>query len=112
MTRKETLADYYACMREKVEEAQALFSDFLISVTTFFRDPEAFKSLANKVIPQLFDGKEAGDSIRVWVPETPVAFYGHRAGRSVPMRRTSCARSSDSTFGQRSTAPSSGTKRP
>ncbi|PDT53649.1 MULTISPECIES: chemotaxis protein CheB [Sinorhizobium] len=68
VTRKETLADYYAYMRENVEEAQALFSDFLISVTTFFRDPEAFKSLANKVIPQLFDGREAGDSIRVWVP--------------------------------------------
>ncbi|APG89503.1 chemotaxis protein CheB [Sinorhizobium americanum] len=68
VTRKETLADYYAYMRENPEEAQALFSDFLISVTTFFRDQAAFQSLAENVIPQLFDGKEAGDSIRVWVP--------------------------------------------
>ncbi|AUX78606.1 chemotaxis protein CheB [Sinorhizobium fredii] len=68
VTRKETLADYYAYMRENPEEAQALFSDFLISVTTFFRDPAAFQSLAENAIPQLFDGKEAGDSIRVWVP--------------------------------------------
>ncbi|MBW9064397.1 PAS domain-containing protein [Rhizobium herbae] len=68
VTRKETLAEYYAYLRENVEEAQALFSDFLISVTTFFRDPAAFKSLADNVIPQLFDGKAAGDSIRVWVP--------------------------------------------
>ncbi|MFC0805305.1 chemotaxis protein CheB [Ensifer sp. P24N7] len=68
VTRKETLADYHAYLRENPEEAQTLFSDFLISVTTFFRDPGAFQSLANKVIPQLFEGKEAGDSIRVWVP--------------------------------------------
>ncbi|WP_018327562.1 chemotaxis protein CheB, partial [Rhizobium giardinii] len=68
VTRKESLAEYYAYLRENVEEAQALFSDFLICVTTFFRDPAAFKSLADNVIPQLFNGKAAGDSIRVWVP--------------------------------------------
>ncbi|PND25955.1 chemotaxis protein CheB [Sinorhizobium sp. M4_45] len=68
VARKERLADYFDYLRENAEEAQALFSDFLISVTTFFRDPSAFKSLAENVIPQLFDGKEAADSIRVWVP--------------------------------------------
>lgn len=68
VTRKESLPEYYAYLRDNVEEAQALFSDFLICVTTFFRDPAAFKSLADNVIPQLFDGKTAGDSIRVWVP--------------------------------------------
>ncbi|WP_026621412.1 two-component system, chemotaxis family, CheB/CheR fusion protein (plasmid) [Ensifer sp. WSM1721] len=67
VTRKESLDDYFSYMRENPEEAQALFNDFLISVTTFFRDPAAFKSLAENVVPQLFDGKEAGDSIRVWV---------------------------------------------
>ncbi|MQW89072.1 chemotaxis protein CheB [Sinorhizobium saheli] len=66
--RKETLPEYYAHLRDNPEEAQALFSDFLISVTTFFRDPAAFNTLAQHVIPQLFDGKEAGSSIRVWVP--------------------------------------------
>ncbi|MDK1377480.1 chemotaxis protein CheB [Sinorhizobium sp. 6-70] len=68
VTRRESLTDYYTYLRENVEEAQALFSDFLISVTTFFRDPGPFKSLADNIIPQLFDGKDAGDSIRVWVP--------------------------------------------
>ncbi|MBB4183499.1 two-component system CheB/CheR fusion protein [Sinorhizobium terangae] len=68
VTRKESIAEYYAYLRGNVEEAQALFSDFLISVTTFFRDPAAFKSLADNIVPQLFDGKETGDSIRVWVP--------------------------------------------
>lgn len=40
----------------------------MISVTTFFRDPSAFEALAERVIPQLFDGKEVADAIRVWIP--------------------------------------------
>lgn len=68
VARRETFADYYNYLRENPEEAQALFSDFLISVTTFFRDPSAFEVLAERVIPHLFDGKEVADKIRVWVP--------------------------------------------
>ncbi|HEY3779420.1 MAG TPA: chemotaxis protein CheB [Rhizomicrobium sp.] len=68
VTRKDSLAEYYAFLRDNVEEAQSLFTDFLISVTTFFRDPRAFDVLAKEAIPQLFNGKEAGGNIRVWVP--------------------------------------------
>lgn len=68
VTRKESLGDYYLFMRENAEEAQSLFSDFLISVTTFFRDPKAFAVLAETVIPELFEGKETGSLLRVWVP--------------------------------------------
>jgi two-component system CheB/CheR fusion protein len=68
VARREGLADYYAYMRENGEEAQALFADLLISVTSFFRDPAAFDALVGQAMPHLFDGKEAGDQIRVWVP--------------------------------------------
>jgi two-component system CheB/CheR fusion protein len=68
VTRSASLADYFAYLRDNVDEAQALFADFLISVTSFFRDPEVFDVLARDAIPQLFDGKDAGGSIRVWVP--------------------------------------------
>jgi two-component system, chemotaxis family, CheB/CheR fusion protein len=68
VTRKESLADYYAFLRENAEEAHSLFTDFLISVTTFFRDPYAFALLAKDVIPHLFDGKEISGNMRVWVP--------------------------------------------
>lgn len=68
VTNKSSLAEYYGFLRENAEEAQALFSDFLISVTTFFRDQSAFQSLAEKVIPNLFETKDAGSSIRIWVP--------------------------------------------
>lgn len=68
VSRKDTLAQYYAYLRDNVEEAQALFSDFLISVTTFFRDPDAFAALAKLAIPRLFDNASLGAPIRVWVP--------------------------------------------
>jgi two-component system CheB/CheR fusion protein len=68
VTRQESLAAYYQFLRDNSEEGQALFNDFLISVTTFFRDPQAFASLATTVIPHLFDGRESGGAIRIWVP--------------------------------------------
>jgi two-component system, chemotaxis family, CheB/CheR fusion protein len=62
-----TLPEYLESLHENAEEAQALFADLLISVTAFFRDADAFKRLAELVIPKLFEGKSAGDFIRVWV---------------------------------------------
>src|SRR5262249_56988704 len=53
---------------DDADEAQALLGDLLISVTSFFRDKEAFKTLEQQVIPQLFHGKLSDRSIRVWVP--------------------------------------------
>jgi two-component system, chemotaxis family, CheB/CheR fusion protein len=67
VTRTDELNEYYALLREKAEEAQALLADLLISVTTFFRDRHAFETLKTHVLPQLFDGREASESIRVWV---------------------------------------------
>src|SRR3984885_12114520 len=66
--RAATMADYLVNLRENPQEAQALFADLLISVTTFFRDTSAFDRLAASVIPRLFDDKGASDTIRVWVP--------------------------------------------
>jgi two-component system CheB/CheR fusion protein len=62
-----SLAEYAARIRENREEGQALLKDLLISVTNFFRDPEAFANLATDVIPQLFAGKGANDHVRAWV---------------------------------------------
>ena len=62
------IADYHRYLHENPEEVQALFRDMLITVTSFFRDPEAFKVLSDQVIPDLMAGKETGGAIRVWVP--------------------------------------------
>jgi two-component system CheB/CheR fusion protein len=64
----ETLDGYLALLRQDTAEASALFRDLLISVTNFFRDSDAFDSLASDVIPRLFEGRGASDTIRVWVP--------------------------------------------
>ena len=66
VNRTETLKDYHELIREHPNEVQALLSDLLISVTTFFRDSEAFVSLA-KLVSQIFANKGVAQSIRVWV---------------------------------------------
>ena len=68
VTRTEELREYYEFLRDNAEEAQALLGDLLISVTTFFRDHDAFDALRTRVIPHLFDTKAVNDTIRIWVP--------------------------------------------
>jgi two-component system, chemotaxis family, CheB/CheR fusion protein len=67
VTRTDELREYYEVLRESMEEAQALLSDLLISVTMFFRDRESFEELQRTVLPKLFEGGAAVESIRVWV---------------------------------------------
>ncbi|CCV05671.1 putative PAS/PAC sensor protein [Mesorhizobium metallidurans STM 2683] len=63
-----SLSGYIDLLRKDAREITALFRDLLINVTNFFRDVEAFELLEKKVIPQLFEGKTASDTVRVWVP--------------------------------------------
>jgi two-component system CheB/CheR fusion protein len=59
---------YLERLRGDRDEAVLLFRDLLIGVTTFFRDAGAFEAVKHVVLPRLFEGKSAGDDIRVWVP--------------------------------------------
>jgi len=68
VTRADDLRTYYEHLRDNEEEAQALLGDLLISVTSFFRDREAFEALRTQVLPQLFETREGKETIRVWVP--------------------------------------------
>ncbi|HEV2703545.1 MAG TPA: CheR family methyltransferase, partial [Steroidobacteraceae bacterium] len=63
-----TLEDYTAKLKDDPAEIGLLFRDLLIRVTGFFRDQETFQVLADKVIPQLFAGRMADATVRVWVP--------------------------------------------
>ena len=67
VTRSSDLPGYLEVLGENGEEAQALLSDLLISVTTFFRDPEAFNTLRKSVLAKLFESRGPADSVRVWV---------------------------------------------
>jgi len=68
VTRADDLKEYYDFLRDNADEAQALLGDLLISVTTFFRDAEAFGALRAEALPQLFEAREPTDTLRVWVP--------------------------------------------
>lgn len=61
------LAGYLELLRRDRGEAERLFDDLLISVTSFFRDPAAFRTLETRVIPELFLDKGQGEQVRVWV---------------------------------------------
>jgi two-component system CheB/CheR fusion protein len=64
----ETIDEYVRYLQQDSAEVDILFRDLLIGVTSFFRDPEAFATLEEKVIPQLFSDRAADAMIRVWVP--------------------------------------------
>ena len=62
----EKIDDYVKYLQGNPPEVEALFRDLLIGVTSFFRDPEAFRVLENQVIPKLFAEKQTGGVIRIW----------------------------------------------
>lgn len=57
-----------ARLRKHPRGLDLLFQELLIRVTSFFRDPPVFEALECLVIPHLFEGKGADDTVRVWVP--------------------------------------------
>lgn len=64
----ESLGAYLKVVHDSPEEASALVSDLMISVTGFFRDPEGWKALAKLVIDPLVAERRNGGAVRVWVP--------------------------------------------
>ena len=49
------------------DELGALYHDLLIGVTKFFRDPDSFAVLQEKVIPEILARVPENEEIRVWV---------------------------------------------
>ena len=59
--------DYGEYLRKHPEEVQELVKAFLIGVTGFFRDPEAFNVIRETILPELLErGKANGRTIRLW----------------------------------------------
>jgi two-component system, chemotaxis family, CheB/CheR fusion protein len=63
----DTIEEYIEYLKTHTSEVESLSKDFLISVTRFFRDPEAFEVIEKKVIPEIIDNKLMVDTLRVWV---------------------------------------------
>jgi two-component system, chemotaxis family, CheB/CheR fusion protein len=58
---------YLEYLRENKKEQDTLYSDFLIPVTSFFRDPKTFENLADQFLPDLIDNIPDDKTIRIWV---------------------------------------------
>lgn len=60
-------ADYLRHLIENKREAELLFQDLLINVTSFFRDPVHFEKLQRDIIPEIVERADHDGEIRVWV---------------------------------------------
>ncbi len=66
LSNRKDLPDYADFLETDAGELEALFSDILLDVTSFFRNPAVFQKIADSVIPR-FLAARPGEMIRVWV---------------------------------------------
>jgi two-component system CheB/CheR fusion protein len=64
----DTVEQYLDYISRNPHELDLLYSDILIRVTGFFRDPEVFEALKKHVIPELTRNRGDDTPLRIWVP--------------------------------------------
>jgi two-component system CheB/CheR fusion protein len=60
------IRDYQTFLEKNESEQDILVNEFLIGVTSFFRDKTYFQTLKEKVIPSIIAQKKEGDIIKLW----------------------------------------------
>jgi two-component system CheB/CheR fusion protein len=73
--RVDTAPAFIERLRKDSREVDLLFREFLIGVTHFFRDPQAFAALETSVLPKLLENKGADDHVRIWIPGCATQGY-------------------------------------
>jgi len=68
ITKQPDLEAYLRLVQMDGNEVNILQQEFLINVTHFFRDQEAFEELKTKVIPAILKDKGPQEQVRIWVP--------------------------------------------
>lgn len=63
-----TIKEYVRLLLKKNNEAELLYKDLLINVTSFFRDAGTFRYLETTFLPKLFKDKTPDKTLRIWVP--------------------------------------------
>lgn len=61
------LSAYVGYLNSDQEEVKQLGQDFLIGVTRFFRDAQAFEILEEKILPALIAAKNEYELLKIWV---------------------------------------------
>ena len=64
----EDFGAYLSLLKKTPAEVVALNEDFLISVTSFFRDPGTFDLLRTRIFPDLMKSRRSDQAVRMWVP--------------------------------------------
>jgi two-component system CheB/CheR fusion protein len=62
-----SLEKYLEFLKTSPEEVDALSKDFLISVTSFFRDKEAFDFIKHNVLPDIIEKLNPDEELKIWV---------------------------------------------
>ena len=62
-----SLEQYLEFLKTSAEEVDALGKDFLISVTSFFRDAAAFDFIQTDILPGLLEKLKPGEELKMWV---------------------------------------------
>lgn len=57
---------YIQFLKKNAEEIDLLYREFLIGVSRFFRDKEAFDILAKQIIPVLVRSRKDGETLKIW----------------------------------------------
>ena len=90
--RVERTEDYIKFLQSNPAEIEALFQDLLTNVTSFFREPDSFDVLKDKVFPEIMKDRPPDAPVRIWVPAcstgeeaysiamTLFEFLGEKAG--------------------------------
>ncbi|MDA3887755.1 MAG: PAS domain-containing protein [Allgaiera sp.] len=78
-----SMDDYLGILRDNPEEVSALTSDLMISVTGFFRDPDAWAALEELVIRPLVAERSDRSPIRLWVPACSTGEEAYSLGMLV-----------------------------
>ena len=67
LAQAQSVDEYLVRLRSERDELDALYRDLLIGVTRFFRDPEAFALLEQRILPELLTREPRNAPLRLWV---------------------------------------------
>ena len=66
VTQQADLPAYLEYLKANQQETSPLLQDLLITVTRFFRDPEAFEAVERVIVSSILDRLQAGAQVRAW----------------------------------------------
>jgi two-component system CheB/CheR fusion protein len=79
----DSMKEYARLVDQKAGEANILAQDFLVNVTSFFREPEVHQKLQELVLPALLEGRPASDPVRIWIPGCSTGEEAYSVAMSV-----------------------------